>query len=247
MSPALYDELVPWYRLLDPLEDHEEEAASWEAAFRGVLGPGPATLLELGAGAGNNAFFLKRGFSCTLNDLSPQMSALSRALNPDCEHVPGDLRTLRLGRAFDAVLVHDAVAYMTTVEDLRAAARTAFVHTRPGGAAIVAPDCTRETFVEQSQLHAASAGGRALRCLEWSWDPEPSDTEYLVEYAFLLREGDAVRAVHDRHVEGLFDRATWRRVLAAEGFDVEDLARPLEDEALGHGYADRVFLCRRPG
>ncbi len=33
----------------------------------------------------------------------------SRELNPDCEHVLGDMRTLRLGRTFDAVFVHDAV------------------------------------------------------------------------------------------------------------------------------------------
>ena len=47
----------------------------------------------------------------------------------------GDLRTLRLGRSFDAVLVHDAVMYMTSERDLRSMAVTAFQHTRPGGAA----------------------------------------------------------------------------------------------------------------
>ena len=47
------------------------------------------------------------------------MLALSRALNPECEHLAGDMRTLRLGRVFDAVFVHDAVCYMTTRADLR--------------------------------------------------------------------------------------------------------------------------------
>ena len=41
------------------------------------------------------------------------MLELSRTLNPDCEHLEGDMRTLRLGRTFDAVLIHDAVMYMT--------------------------------------------------------------------------------------------------------------------------------------
>ena len=50
------------------------------------------------------------------------------------------MRTLRLQRQFDAVLVHDAVAYMTTRADLAAlVAATAFAHTRPGGAALFAP------------------------------------------------------------------------------------------------------------
>ena len=133
MTPLLYDELVPWYRLLDPPEDHADEAASYLAALDSALPPGAATLLELGAGAGHNALFLKPRFRCTLSDLSPGMQQLSRELNPDCEHVLGDMRTLRLGRSFDAVFVHDAIGYMTTPEDLLAALTTAFVHTRPGG------------------------------------------------------------------------------------------------------------------
>ncbi|MCE9575160.1 MAG: class I SAM-dependent methyltransferase [Deltaproteobacteria bacterium] len=245
MLPALYDRLVPWYYLLDATADHAEEAAVFAAGFREVIGPGPATLLELGAGAGNNAWFLKREFACTLGDLSPAMLTLSQALNPECAHVVGDLRTLRLGQAFDAVLIHDAIAYVTTEADLRAAAATAFAHTRPGGAAIIAPDCTRETFVEQSALHEGADGERALRCLEWMWDPDPADTSYTVEYAFLLRDGAAIEAVHDRHVEGLFPRATWVRVFTEAGFVVGDLARPLGDGTI-EAFADQVFLCRRP-
>src|SRR5690606_26365258 len=139
--PLLYRELVPWYLLLDPTEDHQDEVASYQAALERHIAPGPATLLELGAGAGNHAFHLKRRFTCTLSDPSDSMQGLSRELNPDCEHVLGDMRSLRLGRTFDAILVHDAVMYMTSEKDLTAAAHTAFVHTRPGGAAIFAPDC----------------------------------------------------------------------------------------------------------
>src|SRR5262245_12400426 len=112
MQPLLYGELTPWYRLLDPVADHADEAAAYVRALEGAGAPRGGTLLELGAGAGGNAFFVKRNFRCTLTDLSPEMLALSRALNPECEHLPGDMRTLRLARQFDAVMVHDAVAYM---------------------------------------------------------------------------------------------------------------------------------------
>jgi ubiquinone/menaquinone biosynthesis C-methylase UbiE len=94
----LYRELIPWYRLVDPTEDHCNEAASYiEALERAVQAPAE-TLLELGAGAGNNASFFKRRFRCTLTDLSEDMLALSRELKPECEHILGDMRTLRLGR-----------------------------------------------------------------------------------------------------------------------------------------------------
>ena len=40
-------------------------------------------------------------------------------------HHVGDLRSVRLGETFDAVLVHDAIDYMTTEVELRAAFETA--------------------------------------------------------------------------------------------------------------------------
>jgi trans-aconitate methyltransferase len=240
MRPLLYSDLASWYRLVDPVADHQEEAETYEIALRRAI-KGPAeTFLELGAGAGHNASYLKRHFRCTLTDASEEMLALSRDLNPECEHLQADMRSLRLDRTFDAVLVHDAVAYMTTEEDLLAAATTAFVHTRPGGAAIVAPDLLRETFRESTQVIQGDDGSRALRCLAWTWDPNPVDSTYVVDYAFLLRDGDAVNAVHDRHVEGLFPEATWHLILGTTGFKVETIERPI-----GDGEVDRIFLCRR--
>ena len=241
MQPLLYGALTPWYHLLDPAADHADEAAAYVAALERAGAPRGGTLLELGAGAGGNASFGKRSFRCTLTDISPEMQALSRALNPECEHLPGDMRTLRLPRQFDAVLVHDAVAYMTTRADLAAAAATAFAHTRPGGAAVFAPDYVRESFRERSELHGGDDGARSLRCIEWVWDPDPTDETYAAEYAFLLRDGTDVKAVHDRHVEGLFARATWVDVLTSAGYRVELADRPFDDTT-----TDQIFVCRRP-
>lgn len=242
MQSLLYHELAPWYRLVDPPEDHRDEAASYQAALERAASPRPETLLELGAGAGHNAFHLKQRFRCTLTDIAEGMQALSRELNPECEHILGDMRTLRLDRTFDAVLVHDAVVYMTSEDDLLAAARTAFVHTRPGGAAVFAPDCVRETFRDSTEIISGDEGTRALRGMEWSWDPDPTDDTYMVEYSFLLREGTSVKAVHERHVEGLFSTATWRRILTSVGYRVDTFERPIDED----GAVDEVFLCRRP-
>ena len=239
--PLLYGDLVGWYRLIDPPQDHADEAASFRTALEDAISPRAETLLELGSGAGHNALHLKGRFRCTLADPSEAMLGLSRELNADCEHLVGDMRTLRLGRQFDAVLVHDAVMYMTTEADLAAAASTAFAHTRPGGAAVFAPDAFRETFRESSAPFEAEAGDRALRGLEWTWDPDPDDSIFLTEYAFLLRESGVVRVVHDRHVEGLFPTATWRRVLSGAGYHVATFARPIGDDE-----SDEVFICRRP-
>lgn len=241
VTPLLYGDLTGWYALLDPRADHEGEAAAYLQALLGGIDGAKRTLLDLGAGAGNNAWFLKQQFACTLTDVSDAMLSLSRAQNPDCEHLLGDMRTLRLGRTFDAVMVHDAVCYMTTRDDLRKAAQTAFVHLRTGGAAVFAPDCTRESFEKGSSLLECEAGARSLHGIEWSWDADPDDETYQVEYALLLRDGVEVRAVHDRHTEGLFTRATWVEVLEGVGFQVDTFQRPADDD----GAFDEVFLCRK--
>jgi hypothetical protein len=183
----------------------------------------------------------------TLVDRAPGMLAVSRALNPECAHAEGDLRNVRLGRAFDAVFVHDAVCYVTSEADLRRAITTAFVHCRPGGGVLFAPDHLRDTF-RPSTDHGGEDGpdGRGLRYVEWTWDPDPADTTYTVDYAFLLREADGVvRAVHDRHVEGLFARREWLAWLGEAGFEGAR-AVPFAHSEVEPGTLE-VFLARRPG
>ncbi len=216
----LYSELADWFHLLTAPENYAEEAAAIvrlaEAAGEGEL----RTLLELGSGGGNNASHLKARFACTLTDLSEEMLEQSERLNPECEHVAGDMRTLRLGRTFDVVLAHDAVMYMTTEADLRATFETAFTHTRPGGVAVFLPDCTRETLVEGTRSGGHDGEGRSLRYLEWVRDPEPGDTTYEVDYLVGLREGDSpLEVVHDHHLEGVFAHDHWLAWLRDAGFE----------------------------
>lgn len=240
MQPLLYGDITDWYRLVDPFEDHAEEALCYQQALERAATPTPTTLLDLGCGGGHNAFHLKRRFECTLTDLSERMLDLSRELNPECEHHQGDMRTLRLGRTFDAVLVHDAVMYMTTGADLEAAIRTAFEHTRPGGAAVFAPDCFKETFVSSTEPLSGDDGDRSLRGLIYGWDPDPGDTTMRSEFVYVLREGTEVKVVHDPHVEGLFERSTWIAILESTGYEVSLMPRPL-----GDGAFDEVFVCKR--
>jgi SAM-dependent methyltransferase len=244
-QPRLYTELAAWFHLLTPPSEYAEEAEFYLRAIREALGEPPRTLLELGSGGGNNASHYKRHVPrTTLVDLSPEMLAISRALNPECEHLQGDMRTLRLGREFDAVFVHDAVMYLTTEHDLRRAMETAFVHCRPGGVALFAPDHVRETFRSSTEHGGQDGDGRALRYLIWTWDPDPADTTFVADFAYLLREdGKPLRHEYERHVCGLFPRALWLRLLAEVGFRAP--AAPLEYHDPDFG-AVEVFVAIRP-
>ena len=219
--PRLYEDLADWWPLLSPPAEYVAEAADLlDRLGAGARAGGPdATMLELGAGGGSLAFHLKRHFRVTLTDRAPAMLAVSQATNPECEHLPGDMRSLRLGREFDVVLVHDAITYATEPADVQATLRTAALHCRPGGTVAVLPDFVRETFAPDTDHGGHDApDGRGLRYLEWTWDPDPADDTYLVDYAFLLRAGDGtVTVAYDRHVEGLFSRARWLAWFAEAG------------------------------
>lgn len=242
-QPHLYTDLAGWYHLLTAPAEYAEEAAFFLRLFTEALGASPRTLLELGSGGGNMASHYKRDVPhVTLTDLSPQMLALSERLNPDCIHLPGDMRTLRLDHLFDAVLVHDAVCYLTTEADLRQAMETAFLHCRPGGVAIFAPDNVRENFAASLEADGHDDARRGLRYLMWTWDPDPSDATYVVDFAYLLREeGQPMRSIYDRHIHGLFDRATWLRLLEGAGF-YKIAVRPLEHSDVPPGSAE-VFVA----
>lgn len=241
--PKLYDELASWWPLLSAPHDYAEEAAFYGDALASACWRPPRTLLELGSGGGNNASHLKARFEMVLVEPSSGMLGVSRALNPECEHVPGDMRTVRLNREFDAVFVHDAVCYMTTESDLQTAIETAFVHCRRGGAALFAPDHIRENFQPATDHGGHDGDTRALRYLQWTWDPDPQDTTYFVDYAYLLRTADGcVRVEHDRHVEGLFARADWLRLLSAAGFQPQVV--PFEHSELEPG-SHEVFVARK--
>jgi SAM-dependent methyltransferase len=239
VTSVLYGELAEWWPLLSAPKDYAEEAAFVHGLVSRESAAPVRAVLELGSGGGNNASHLKAHYELTLVDLSADMLDVSRRLNPECEHVQGDMRTVRLGRTFDAVFVHDAVMYLVDADELQAAMQTAFEHLRPGGVAIFVPDCVRETFEPTTDHGGHDGDGRALRYLEWSYDPDPADTTYLVEYALVLRREDgSVSVEHDRHVNGLFSRDEWLRLFEVVGFRASSLTDPWQRE---------VFLATKRG
>lgn len=153
---TFYGTLAPLWPLVSPVEEYAGEAGEILRVLS-QHAPDARTLLELGCGGGHVAFYSKRRFDCTLTDLSAPMLACSRQLNPECAHVEGDMRSLALARTFDVVLVHDAIDYMTSEDDLRAAFETAWRHLGPGGLACFIPDHVAEAYAPDTSVSEATA------------------------------------------------------------------------------------------
>ncbi len=237
----MYSELAAWWPLLSPVSDYEEEAAIYAGLLKAKANP--KTVLELGSGGGNNAFYLKEHFEMTLCDISDGMLAESRRINPTCRHLEGDMRTLRLDETFDAVFIHDAIEHMASPGDLQQALQTAFLHCRPGGVALFVPDGTLESYENSSEIGGEDGDGRALRYVEWAHRDDPASRHYFVDFTLMMRTGTEPLVVEtDRHHHYLFTHEEWLRAIEAAGFDVEAKSFRYE-EIDASGIA---FLAQRP-
>jgi len=242
--PKLYGELASWWPVLSAPEDYAEEAAFYQNLLISSCSYTPQTLLELGSGGGSNASHLKKRFQMTLVDLSPGMVQVSQELNPECEHLQGDMRTVRLGRQFDTVFIHDAITYMISEADLRSALKTAYVHCRPGGAAVFAADHTRENFKPETGHGGHDRGSRAMRYLDWSMDPDPTDYTYLSVMVYLLRQGhEQFECILDKHICGLFSQAQWLQWIGEAGFEARSI--PFVHSEIEPGTCD-IFIGHKP-
>ena len=112
-----------------------------------------------------------------------------------------------------------------------------------GGVALFVADAYRETFSEDTSCGGSDGpDGRGVRYLEWTFDPDPSDTLTCTQYTFVTRELDgSLSTSSETHVCGLFPQSTWVQLLEAQGFSVSVVTEQTSDEREPR----RLLLARR--
>ncbi|WP_448573031.1 class I SAM-dependent DNA methyltransferase [Trichothermofontia sp.] len=139
---SVFGNYAKYYDLLYQDKDYQQES-DFIITLLKEYSPHAKHLLELGCGTGRHAeYLLKAGYHVTGVERSPEMLEVCRQrqqqLSPDLQPflrvMEGDLRTLRLGQKFDAVLaLFHVISYQVTNDDLLAAFSTVREHLRPGG------------------------------------------------------------------------------------------------------------------
>ena len=236
----LYSELAKWWPLLSPRADYEPDGIFFGSLLANALEKWDS-VLELGCGSGYLVSHFPDRLRKVMVDESPEMLAECARANPQAQLVEADLRTLALDELFDAVLIHDALMYMTSEAALREAVQSAAAHCRPGGVVLLLPDVVRERFVDGNTLLAGQDGeNTAVRLMEWHWDPDPEDDTFQVEFSLLVRDKGSVQVHHESHTMGLFSEAKWVQIVTGAGLEIE----PVETlPGLGVG---EIFLARKP-
>ena len=218
-GPRLYDDLAWLWPIVSPPEDYREECAEYRQRIEQRSRRPVRSLLHLGCGGGHHDYHLQRRFAITGVDRSPAMLALARRLNPGVTYRVGDLRKVRLDESFDTVVLGDAVAYMRSVEDLRAAFETAFAQLRPGGVFLTVVEATPERFRQhRTWTSVHTSGDTEVVMVENVYDPDCSDTTYEVTFLYLIRRNGGLTIEADRHTCGLFALRTWLGLLTEVGF-----------------------------
>ena len=228
----LYGDLAYLCPLVSKLEDYAKEASFWRDVLMEKLGEGNHHILELGVGGGNNLSYLTPYFKATAVDLSEEMLKDCKKLNPDVDVHVGDMRSVRLNKKFDAVIIHDAISYLLTEDDLISTFETVAEHLNSGGIFVTTPKYLKETFTNNStHCHEPRSDGKTeLTFIEYIHDPDPKDTMVeTIMVCFIKRDGQTTVEL-DKHETGLFPKATCLRLIEQAGFKVEEKEYPVHDD-----------------
>jgi len=215
----LYGDLAYLWPIMSPPEDYAEEAEHWRRLLHRYLGAGRHRVLELGVGGGHHLSQLTNDFDAVAVDIAEPMLTLSKRLNPSVEHHLGDMRSLRLGQSFAAVMIHDAVNHLLNEVEIRETLATATAHLEPGGLFLTAPDYFEDDFSPpQVTLDGRETHGVRLDYVEYVYRLDPREPCLETVFTYMIQENGGLRLEHDRMHTGLFPIATWERLFRKAGF-----------------------------
>jgi SAM-dependent methyltransferase len=242
-----YNDLAWTEKLLVNPSDYEKEVSVYLDLIKHSAKKAANTLLHLGCGAGGHDAIFKRSFKVTGVDLSLGMLNIARETHPDIEYLEGDMRSLRLNRQFDVVVIPDSIDYMNSPDDLQRAIQTATLHLKADGKLLIVAK-TKETFQNNNFAYSGEKGDVHVTLFENNFvNPLKPDT-YEATLVYLIREKGEL-SIHTEHqILGLFPLASWESLfkdsnLAMRKVNLDGIYEPF---ILGEGeYPMTIFVGQK--
>ncbi len=242
-----YNKLAWTEDLLSDFSDYERELSIYVDQIKRNSLHAPDTLLHLGCGAGRHDTVFKRHFTVTGVDISRGMLEMARSRHSDVEYIEDDMRTVRLGREFDAVAIPDGIDYMSSLSELRMAVETAATHLKPGGVLLVVGK-TLEIFSDNNFAYTGEKDGLRVTLLEDNYVNRYCPNTYEATLVYLIRRKGDLTIHTETHLLGLFSQEAWEKVFAEAGFAVRetDLDGTYDKYLLGGGeYPLKIFIGKK--
>jgi dTDP-3-amino-3,6-dideoxy-alpha-D-glucopyranose N,N-dimethyltransferase/dTDP-3-amino-3,4,6-trideoxy-alpha-D-glucopyranose N,N-dimethyltransferase/N-methyltransferase len=221
---------APVYDLL--YEASGKDYAAEAAALHDLIQrrrPGAASLLDVACGTGAHLAHLRRWYDVAGVDVEPAMIGQAQGRLPEADLRVGDMRSLRLGRRFDAVIcLFSSIGYMRSPDELALAVAAMAGHLAPGGVLVVDGWLRPAAWRDPGVVHALAAGGGDLAAARVGVSRRDGRRTHLAMH-HLVGTPDGVEHVVEHHELTLFDDAEYREAFRRADLAVEVVDSPLVD------------------
>lgn len=132
-SAYLYDAL---YRSIKNYEEESEKIKTFILHSH----PNAKTLLDVGCGTGEHAFYLKNRFNVDGIDLNEDFVNIAREKIPSGNFYVNDMSAFDLGKKYDVVVsLFSSIGYVKTLGNLHKSVQCLAAHLKPNGVLLVEP------------------------------------------------------------------------------------------------------------
>jgi SAM-dependent methyltransferase len=189
--------------------------------------PGARSLLDVACGTGGHLRHLRRWYDVTGVDVDPAMVAEARVRLPQVPVLEADMRTLALGRSFDAaVCLFSSVGYLRSTEELTAAVGAMSRHLNPGGVLIVDGWVRPDAWISGGKTEVTVAASDTVHVVRMTRSRRQDDRTSL-EMHHLIATADGIDYVVDVHELTLFAPDDYEAAFSGSGLVVDTIDGPL--------------------
>jgi len=256
---SVFGDYARYYELLYRDKNYAAEAGYIHAMIQNYAA-NAHNLLELGCGNGAHATLLSEyGYHVSGVDSSPDMLHRARerltGLPPDqatrLKFYEGDIRSIRLDRAFDVVIsLFHVMSYQASNESLRAAFETASQHLNPGGIFLFDGWYGPGVLTDRPSVRIKRSEDEAVKITRIA-EPELYPNENIVEVHYTVIVQDkptgVSREIHETHRMRYFFLPELEVMLDCAGFKIIQTEEWLTGELLGFKSWNLVVVARRAG
>ena len=237
----MFTKSARYYDALYGFKDYSAAAGEIHKVIQ-RLNPKAKSLLDVACGTGRHVEKLSAHYRVEGLDINDDLLAVARERCPNVPFYSASMVDFELERRFDIVTcLFSSIAYVKTLEGMKAAVRTMRRHLEPGGVLVIEPWFSRETywtgtvtanFVDEDDLKIA-----------WMYRSDVQDCVSVLDIHYLVGTSAGVDHFTERHEMGLFSHEEYSNAIASTGLTVEyDPKGPF-----GRGlYAAADRLTQRP-
>lgn len=193
--------------------------------------PEAASLLDVACGTGGHLRHFAESLECEGVELSMPMLERARTALPSLRLHEGDMRTLDLGRRFDAITcLFASIGYVETAEQVTQTLRCFADHLEPGGVVVVEPWWTSDRFLDgYVSGDVVRQGDRLLSRLTHT---VREGTHSVMRVQYGIADSDTgLQQFGEEHRALLLDREQYEAAFLEAGLEVEYVP----DVACGRG------------